>query len=106
MAKPLPRACARVRSIRSSRRGVRCPANVRETNPGQLTVVRKDASATKAGTPFYGKEKAMREFKCARCGKHVSQNVYHCGHCDWYICWDCIKKATFTNKLKCPKCGH
>lgn len=48
----------------------------------------------------------MPEFKCARCAKHMSRNVYYCSRCDWHLCWDCIRKATFTDKLSCPKCDH
>ena len=45
-------------------------------------------------------------FKCALCAEHHSHNVYYCSSHDWYLCWNCVKKATFTNKLSCPKCGH
>jgi len=43
--------------------------------------------------------------KCAKCGKQVSSNVYFCSNEEWYLCWDHVNKATFTNKLTCPKCG-
>jgi len=43
--------------------------------------------------------------KCARCGKQVSKNIYYCSEHDWHLCWDCINKATFSNKLTCYKCG-
>jgi endogenous inhibitor of DNA gyrase (YacG/DUF329 family) len=45
-------------------------------------------------------------FKCALCGKQISHNVYYCSKHEWHLCWDCINKATFTNRLTCPKCGQ
>jgi hypothetical protein len=45
-------------------------------------------------------------FRCALDGREISHNVYYCSHHDWYLCWDHVSKATFTNKLTCPKCGH
>lgn len=47
----------------------------------------------------------MSDFRCVKCGGHISHNVYYCSHCEWRLCWDCVKKATFTNELTCPKCG-
>jgi len=47
----------------------------------------------------------MSDFKCAKCGDRVSRNVYYCSHCEWHLCWDCVRKATFTNELTCPKCS-
>lgn len=45
-------------------------------------------------------------FKCALCGPSISQNVYYCSQHEWRICWSCVKKATLTNCLSCPKCGR
>lgn len=45
------------------------------------------------------------EFQCARCGKTMSRNVSYCPHHGWHLCWNCVQKSTFTNKLTCPKCG-
>jgi endogenous inhibitor of DNA gyrase (YacG/DUF329 family) len=49
----------------------------------------------------------MAEIKvsCALCGKQISHNVYYCPRHHWYLCWDHLKKAIFTNTLACPKCG-
>ncbi|GEM_PF-6184088 len=47
----------------------------------------------------------MPEFKCVRCGDRISHNIYYCSHCEWHLCWDCIKKSIFTNELTCSKCG-
>lgn len=44
-------------------------------------------------------------FKCALCGRQVTQNVYFCSHHDWHLCWDCVRKAALTTRLTCPKCG-
>ena len=49
---------------------------------------------------------AAMSFKCALCAEQHSHNVYYCSTHDWHLCWNCVKKATLTNRLSCPKCGH
>lgn len=44
-------------------------------------------------------------YKCVKCGKQMTSNVYYCSNEEWYLCWDHVHKATLTNKLTCPKCG-
>jgi len=44
----------------------------------------------------------MSNFKCGRCGKLITKNVYYCSHCQWHLCWDCLRKAPFTTELSCP----
>jgi len=40
-------------------------------------------------------------------GDHlILRNAYWCSNCEWYLCWDHLKKAALTNAIKCPKCGH
>lgn len=46
-----------------------------------------------------------KTYKCAKCGNQISSNLYFCSNEEWYLCWDCIRKATFTNELSCPGCG-
>jgi len=47
----------------------------------------------------------MGDYKCVRCGKAVTRNVYYCSHHGWYLCWNCVQKAALTNELTCYKCG-
>ena len=47
----------------------------------------------------------MAEYNCVRCGKRITRNVYYCPRCGWYLCWDHVHKAAFTNELTCYKCG-
>jgi len=45
-------------------------------------------------------------FKCALRAEHHHITSIIAPRTEWYLCWDYVKKATFTNKLSCAKCGH
>lgn len=44
-------------------------------------------------------------YKCALCADSISKNVYYCTNHEWHLCWNCVRKAMFTNELTCKKCG-
>ena len=62
-------------------------------------------SALSAERPLASRRKEDMTYKCAKCGKQMSSNVYFCSNEEWHLCWDCIRKAALTSKLTCFKCG-
>lgn len=54
-------------------------------------------------TPFYHLSKSVQ---CVPGGHQISlSDAYWCGECSWYICYNHLKKGTFTTAIHCPK-GH
>lgn len=49
--------------------------------------------------------KVKMTYKCALCADSISKNVYYCTNHEWHLCWNCVRKAMFTNELTCKKCG-
>ena len=79
------------------------PASIARDVESHSRLVR--GSALSAERPLASRRKEDMTYKCAKCGKQMSRNVYFCSNEEWHLCWDCIQKAALTNKLTCFKCG-